>query len=136
MAARTFGNQWKRANIEPIHKKNDKEIVLNYGPVSLLPICNKVFEKLILNEPFKFFEDKICYLSINRVFARGIHVFVNYLQSRMTSFSSFDCNPTVESRGVFLDISTAFDRVWHDGLLFKLKQNGVSGNLFQLIKAF
>ena len=29
-----------------------------------------------------------------------------------------------------------FDRVWHDGSLFKLKQNGVSGNLFQLIASF
>ena len=37
---------------------------------------------------------------------------------------------------MFLDISKAFDRVWHDGLLFKLKQNGVSGDLFQLIKSF
>ena len=39
-------------------------------------------------------------------------------------------------RGMFLDISKAFDRVWHDGLLFKLKKNNVSGNLFQLIKSF
>ena len=37
---------------------------------------------------------------------------------------------------MFLDISEAFDRVWHDGLLFKLKQNGVSGNLFHLITSF
>ena len=37
---------------------------------------------------------------------------------------------------MFLDISKAFDRVWHDGLLFKLKKNNVSGNLFQLIKNF
>ena len=37
---------------------------------------------------------------------------------------------------MFLDISKAFDRVWQYGLLFKLKQNGVSGNLFQLIKSF
>ena len=42
----------------------------------------------------------------------------------------------METRGVFLDISKAFDRVWHDGLLFKLKQNGVSGNLLGLIKIF
>ena len=35
-----------------------------------------------------------------------------------------------------MDISKAFDRVWHDGLLFKLKQNGVSGNLLGLIKSF
>ena len=37
---------------------------------------------------------------------------------------------------MFLDISKAFDRVWHNGLLFELKQNGVSGNLFQLITSF
>ena len=35
---------------------------------------------------------------------------------------------------MFLDKCKVFDRVWHDGLLFKLKQNGVSGNLFQLIE--
>ena len=51
-------------------------------------------------------------------------------------FSSFDCNPNLETRSVFLDISKAFDRVWHDGLLYKLEKNGVSGNLFQLIKSF
>ena len=51
-------------------------------------------------------------------------------------FSSFDSNPTLETCGMFLDISKAFDRVYHNGLLFKLKQNGVSGNLFQLITSF
>ena len=51
-------------------------------------------------------------------------------------FLSFDSSSSLETRGVFLDISKAFDRVWHDGLLFKLKQNGVSGNLLGLIKSF
>ena len=37
---------------------------------------------------------------------------------------------------MFLDISKAFDRVWYDGLLFQLVKNGVSANLFQLIKSF
>ena len=41
-----------------------------------------------------------------------------------------------EVRGVFLDISKAFDRVWHEGLLFKLRQNGISGELITLIKDF
>ena len=49
---------------------------------------------------------------------------------------SFVSSPSLETRGVFLDISKAFDRVWHDGLLFKLKQNSVSGNLLGLIKSF
>ena len=58
MAAGTFVTQWKRANIVPVHKKNDKQIASNYRPVSLLPICSKLFEKLLFNELFKIFEDK------------------------------------------------------------------------------
>ena len=42
----------------------------------------------------------------------------------------------LEVRGVFLDISKAFDRVWHQGVLFKLKQNGISGNLLKLMEDF
>ena len=37
---------------------------------------------------------------------------------------------------MFFDKSKTIDKVWNDGLLFKLKQNGVSGNLFQLITSF
>ena len=37
---------------------------------------------------------------------------------------------------VFLDISKAFDKVWHDGLLFKLDSNGVKGKLLKLIKSY
>ena len=42
----------------------------------------------------------------------------------------------LETRAVFLDISKAFDKVWHEGLLFKLKQNGISGNLLNVITDF
>ena len=38
-----------------------------------------------------------------------------------------------EVRGVFLDTSKAFDKVWHEGLIFKLKQNGIPGNLLNLL---
>ena len=42
-----FATHWKRANILPVNKKNDKQIVSNYRPVSLLSKCGKIFEELI-----------------------------------------------------------------------------------------
>ena len=39
-------------------------------------------------------------------------------------------------RSTFLDISKAFDKVWHKGFLFKLSQNGISGNLVDLLSSF
>ena len=41
-----------------------------------------------------------------------------------------------EIRGDFLDISKAFDKVWHEGLVFKLQQNGISGNLLNIFEDF
>ena len=52
-----FPNEWKKASIVPIHKIGDKQLIQNYRPVSLLPICGKVFEKLIFNSLFKNLEN-------------------------------------------------------------------------------
>ena len=48
----------------------------------------------------------------------------------------FDENPTVDVRGNFLDISKAFDKVWHDGLIFKLKSYDIEGELLLLLKNY
>ena len=53
-----------------------------------------------------------------------------------TTFKAFDCNLSLDVRSVYLDISKAFDRVWHDGLIYKLKRCGVSGKLLSLIQSF
>ena len=47
-----------------------------------------------------------------------------------------DENPIVDVRGVFLDILKAFDKVWHDGIIFKLKASGVDGELLLLLKDY
>ena len=41
-------------------------------------------------------------------------------------YSSFDCYPLLEVRGLFLEISKAFDRVWHEGLIFKIQSTIIS----------
>ena len=50
--------------------------------------------------------------------------------------ASFDANPSLEVRGVFINISKAFDRVWHEGLIYKIKCMGVKGDLLSLIESF
>ena len=51
-------------------------------------------------------------------------------------YASFDQIPTLEVRANFLDISKAFDKVWHEGLLFNLEHIEISGNLLSLLKSF
>ena len=48
-------------------------------------------------------------------------------------YKSFDCNPTADTRGTFLDISKAFDKVSHEGLICKLKTYRIDGDLLKLL---
>ena len=56
------------------------------------------------------------------------------LETTHEIYQSFDA--CYEVQVVFIDISKAFDKVWREGLIFKLKQNGISGKLLNLIKDF
>ena len=49
-------------------------------------------------------------------------------------FEASDCNPPLEVRSAFLDMSKAFDKVWYKGLLYKLKSMGISGELYNLLE--
>ena len=66
-----------------------------------------------------------------------IHVCVYQLLSvTHESYKSFDANPSLEVRSIFSDIFKAFDRVWHDDLLYKLKLLGICGRRNKLIQSF
>ena len=51
-------------------------------------------------------------------------------------YTAFKEYPTCKTHAVFLDIFKAFDKVWHDGLVFKLKQYGITGPLLVLIESY
>ena len=51
-------------------------------------------------------------------------------------FEAFDCNLPLEVRSVFLDVSKAFHKVWHEGLLYKLKSMGISGEFYNLLQNY
>ena len=72
-----FPNEWKMANVVPDHKKRDKQILKNYRPVSLLPICGKVFERLIYNSLFEYFIENVLILQTNPVLNQVTHAQTN-----------------------------------------------------------
>ena len=125
-----FVSEWEKGNIVPIHKKSDKQKIKNYRPVSLLPICGKIFERLVFN-----------YFSVNKLISKShigsqpgnscINQLLSITHEICTSFDS-----GLEVRSVSLDISKAFDKVWHEGLIFKLKQNDISGELLHILSDF
>ena len=116
--------------------RRSKNLTKNYRPISLLPIFGKIFEKIIFNSLFEYLhKNKI--LSQNQSgFRSGDSCVSQLISITHEIYKAFDSSPSLETRGIFLDISKAFDKVWHKGLLFKLKSYGINGNLFGIVENF
>ena len=100
-------NGKKRAWFQFI-KKDDKRLK-NYRHISLVPICGKIFEKLIFNDMFKFFIENDLISPNQSGFKPGDSCRNQLLAITHEIYKSFD--DRFEVRGVFLDISEAFDKV-------------------------
>ena len=127
---------WKKSNIFPVHKNVDNQIVNNYRPLSLLPICSKVLEKIIFDSIMRFLNERKL-LSDAQSGLRPFESCEYWLISIAHDiYKSFDCNPPLDVRRIFLDISKAFDRVWHDELIYKIKSFGIPDTPLKLIENF
>ena len=136
LRTRLFPDQWKKANLVPIHEKGDKQLIENYRPVSLFPICGKIFERHIFNSLFNYLIENNLLSPHQSGFIPGDSFVQQVISITHEIYNAFGCNPSLEVRGVFLDISKAFDKVWHDGLIYKLKRNGITSDLLRLIESF
>ena len=87
-----------------------------------MPIYGKIFERIIFNPIFEYVK-KNSLLCPNQSGFRPFDSYENQLLSIVHDiYANFNQNPTLEMRANFLDISKAFDKVWHEGLLFKLER--------------
>ena len=106
-----FPNIWKKSNIVPVHKKGDKQVADNYTPDSLLPIFGKILERLIFNSLFEFLHENNLLNVSQSGFRPSDSCEYQLLSIVYDIFASFDCNSHCGVRGIFFDISKAFDRV-------------------------
>ena len=129
-----YPSEWKKANVVPVHKKGDKQLLKNYRPISLLPIFGKIFERIIYNNIFEYLTTNKLISDNQSGFKLGDSSVKQLLSITHEIYHSLD--NSLEVRSVFLDIVKTFDKVWHEGLILKLNQYGILGNLVCLIKCF
>ena len=88
-------------------------------------------QKSIFDTIFEHLMTKSCLIQISQASCLAILVYIS-LSSIHEIYTSFDANPSIEVRGVFLDISKAFDQVWQEEFMGKTKCMGVKGHLHTL----
>lgn len=123
------------ALIIPIAKPSkDHSRTENYRPISLLPTLSKIFEKLILKRINTFINSNNI-IPASQFGFRNNHSTIHQLL-RLTDFIATNFQKSKHTLALFLDVEKAFDKVWHQGLLYKIRQYGFPQYLQQIIKSF
>ena len=130
-----FPDCWKVSSVVPVFKNvGERSTGKNYRPVSLLSVVSKVFEKLVNNRIVGHLEKCGLFSDFQYGFrsSRSTADLLTVVYDR----TARAFNRSGATRAVALDISKAFDRVCHAGLLHKLKSYGISGQISGLISSF
>ena len=99
----------------------------------MLPIFSKIFERVIYNSIFNYFISNKLFTPSQSGFLPGDSCIAQLLSIIHEIQTAFDENTVADVRGISLDISKAFDKAWHEGLLYKLKTHGIEGQLLSLL---
>ena len=124
---KSFPILWKLAHVMPIFKKGDKSQTNNYRPISLVSCVGKAFERVIFKHVYNHLITNSLIYQYQSGFLPGhstVHHLIELVHNTCLALEKYEMNCQI-----FCDISKAFDRVWHRGLLLKLKNYGIDGNL-------
>ena len=113
-----FPDKMKIARVTPIFKADDKLLMSNYRPVSVLPVFSKILERLMYNRLLHYLQvnDLLC---SNQFGFREKHSTYMALARLMDSISN-ELEQKRHCIGIFIDLSKAFDTLDHSILLSKL----------------
>ena len=110
-------------------KKDKASVVSNYRPISLLSIIGKLLERIVFKYVFNYFKANFIINCYQSGFQSGKSTVTQLIEIYHQFCSAVDNQK--EIRIIFLDIRKAFDKVWHRGIIYKLKQCGISGSLLE-----
>ena len=130
-----FPDAWKISHVVMIPKPGkDQNDSGNYRPISLCSTLGKLLEKLMLRAFNKFLDDKGLRRGRQCGFTRGRSAQESLLKLSEDAKSAFKGDRSL--LGVFVDLEKAFDKLWHNGLIFKLLTNGAPLEMVKLIRSF
>ena len=115
----------------PLYKKGDKTYPVNYRPISLLSNIGKSMERVMFKHLHNHLNGNNLIYKYQAGFLLGHSTTYRLLDIHFHICQAFENKQ--HACTVFCDISKASDRVWHRGLLFKLKQNGIKGQTLNWI---
>ena len=131
---KTFPDVLKKAIIKPIFKKDDKNDISNYRPISLLPVISKIFERATLNQLTKYFENYNLINGLQHAY-RKYHGTVTCLFELLNEiYLQIDNKNKVAI--VSLDLSKAFDTINHELLLKKLKNFNLNSDSIDFLQSY
>jgi retron-type reverse transcriptase len=126
---------WKSSVVVPIHKQGKSRFDINsYRPIALTSHVCKVFEKIINTRLLYFCEKNKIVPAVQAGFRKGRSTTDHLVKLTNQIKKQFSRKKSILA--AFFDVRKAYDSVWHSRLLFKLKNVGVSGNMYHFIRDF
>ena len=129
-----FPTPWKDGNITALHKKDDRSMFSNYRPISLLCQAGKSLERCVHKELYNYINEHRLLTPFQSGFVPGDSTTFQLLHIYHMFCEAVDSGKEV--RVVFFDISMAFDRIWHRGLIHKLQDMGCSKDLIKWFESY
>ena len=127
-------DEWKCANVTPIHKKGDRTEPSNYRPVSLTSQICKVLESIIRDRITEHLKRNNLLNDAQHGFREGRSCLTNLLETLEQWTEILDEGDCIDV--AYLDFRKAFDLVSHEHLIYKLSKYGIKGKILNWIKDF
>ena len=127
-----FDSNLKQADVTPVFKKKDRELVENYRPISVLPTVSKIFEKIALKQIYdyikKYLSTYLCGYRKGFCTQSALVLLIERWKKQLDNNGY--------AGAILMDLSKAFDTINHDLLIAKLHAYGFSSEALQIVCSY